>query len=57
MKKEDAIKRMGSQSALAKLLNIKQAAVAQWGDTLPQQRIWQLMLIRPEWFKKENNYD
>ena len=55
MKKEDAIKRMGSQSALAKLLNIKQAAVAQWGDTLPQQRIWQLMLIRPEWFKKENN--
>jgi DNA-binding transcriptional regulator YdaS (Cro superfamily) len=46
-----AIKLAGSRSALARLLNISQPAVSQWGVNLPQARVWQLKILRPEWFK------
>jgi DNA-binding transcriptional regulator YdaS (Cro superfamily) len=49
MNKEKAIKLAGSQTDLAKLLGIKQSAVSQWKD-IPQARIWQLKLLKPEWF-------
>jgi DNA-binding transcriptional regulator Cro len=39
----------GSQVELAKLLGISQAAVSQW-KKVPQQRIWQLQLLKPSWF-------
>ena len=39
----------GSQDELAKLLGISQAAVSQW-KTVPQARVWQLKLLRPDWF-------
>ena len=42
----------GSQSELAKLLGIKQPSVAQW-KTVPKARVWQLQLLKPEWFTKE----
>ena len=49
MNKEKAIKLAGSQIALAKLLGIKQSAVSQW-KYIPQARIWQLKLLKPDWF-------
>jgi hypothetical protein len=50
MDKEHTIKLAGSAAALAKMLGITAAAVSQW-KKIPQARIWQLMLLRPEWFK------
>lgn len=50
MSKEHFIRLAGSQRKLADLLGISQAAVAQW-KTVPKARIWQLQLLRPEWFK------
>jgi predicted transcriptional regulator len=49
MEKQQLIKLAGSQSDLAKLLGISQAAVSQW-KKVPQARIWQLKLLKPEWF-------
>jgi predicted transcriptional regulator len=49
MSKEHFIHLAGSQRALAELLGISQAAVSQWKD-VPQARIWQLKVLRPEWF-------
>jgi predicted transcriptional regulator len=51
MNKQDFIKLAGSQSELAKLLGISQPAVAAWVE-VPQARIWQLKVLRPEWFKE-----
>ena len=51
MNKDKFIALAGSQSELAKLLGIKQPAVAQW-KAVPIARIWQLKLLKPEWFDK-----
>ncbi len=37
--------------ALASLLGISQAAISQWGDRVPENRVWQLKVLKPEWFK------
>jgi len=49
MDKNKFIALAGSQIELAKLLGISQAAVSQW-KTVPQARIWQLKLLKPDWF-------
>jgi predicted transcriptional regulator len=49
MDKNKFIALAGSQDELAKLLGISQAAVSQW-KTVPKARIWQLKLLKPEWF-------
>jgi predicted transcriptional regulator len=51
MEKTTAIKLAGSQTALASLLGISQAAISQWGDRVPENRVWQLKVLKPEWFK------
>ena len=51
MTKEQAIKLAGSQVELALMLGISQAAVSQWGVNVPEMRVWQLKVIKPEWFK------
>lgn len=53
MTKQDAIQKAGSTQALADLLKISRPAISQWGETIPQARIWQLMALRPEWFRSE----
>jgi len=50
MKTQEAIDRAGSTKALAELLGITSGAVSQWGDDMPEGRLWQLRVIRPEWF-------
>jgi DNA-binding transcriptional regulator YdaS (Cro superfamily) len=52
MKKEFAIQKAGSASALANILGISRAAISQWGSDVPMARVWQLMAIKSEWFSK-----
>jgi hypothetical protein len=52
MTKDQAIALAGTSMALAKMLGIQRQAVSQWGDEIPQARLWQLKVLRPEWFKK-----
>jgi hypothetical protein len=49
MTKEQAIKLAGSGAMLARLLGITSAAITQW-KTIPKQRLYQLQVIKPEWF-------
>jgi predicted transcriptional regulator len=51
MSKEDAILKAGSQAALARLLGVTRGAVSQW-KRMPNGRLYQLMVIRPEWFDR-----
>lgn len=51
MNTQHAIKQAGSATALASLLGITPAAISQWGEQVPQQRQWQLRVLRPEWFE------
>jgi DNA-binding transcriptional regulator YdaS (Cro superfamily) len=53
MTKEQLIKLAGSQSELARLLGISKPAVCQW-KVVPQARVWQLTLLRPNWFLTED---
>ena len=51
MTKDEAIKRAGSQAALARLLGVTRGAVWQWKE-IPDGRLYQLMVLRPEWFDR-----
>jgi biotin operon repressor len=49
MTKQELIQLAGSQSELARLLNISRAAVCLW-KIVPELRMRQLRDLRPEWF-------
>jgi len=49
---EQAITLAGSKAALARILGVTRGAVGQW-TRLPQGRLYQLMVVRPEWFKSQ----
>lgn len=51
METTEAIKLAGSQCELARILGITQSAVAQWGAMVPAARVWQLKVLRPDWFR------
>lgn len=55
MDKETAIKLAGGVSELAKLFDppLTPSAVSQWGDKLPELRVFQLRQIRPRWFNRD----
>ncbi len=53
METKTAIDLAGSATALATMLGITVSAVSQWGDTIPESRIWQLRVLRPEWFTEK----
>jgi DNA invertase Pin-like site-specific DNA recombinase len=48
------IKKVGSQSELARLLGVKRTTVWLWKKTgkVPQSRIWQIQLNHPELLKE-----
>lgn len=50
MKTKQAIERAGTATALAQILGISPGAVSQWGEDVPDRRVWQLRVLRPEWF-------
>jgi len=49
MDKQKAIKLAGSASKLARLLGISRQSVNSW-VVIPKGRVWQLRVMRPEWF-------
>ena len=51
MKTDNAITLAGTAKALADLLEITPSAVSQWGEDVPESRIWQLKVLKPEWFE------
>jgi hypothetical protein len=55
MEKSTAIRLAGSQTKLAAILGISQAAIAQWGEDVPVMRIYQLKALRLKWFKSEKS--
>jgi hypothetical protein len=50
MNKRYFINKAGSINKLAALLGINRQAVSAWKDEIPNGRIWQLRVLRPEWF-------
>jgi transcriptional repressor of cell division inhibition gene dicB len=57
MKTEQAIQKAGTVKALAELLGITSSAISQWGDEVPETRIWQLRVLRPAWFEEEKQWN
>lgn len=55
MFKQEAIDFAGGQGRLADLLGITTAAISQWGDEVPEARVWQLRVLCPEWFKTKRS--
>lgn len=47
MEKAEAIKLFGTAAALAEALGISRSAVAQWGETVPKLREFQIRELRP----------
>ena len=52
MTTSDAVAFFGSATKLARALGIKPAAISQWGENVPQPRVWQLQVMKPSWFRK-----
>ena len=52
MKTSQAIEKAGTAAALASILEITPGAVSQWGAEVPKPRVWQLKVLRPEWFRE-----
>ncbi|WP_399677187.1 Cro/CI family transcriptional regulator [Xenophilus sp.] len=50
MKTADAIDKAKTAAALADMLGITPSAVSQWGDEVPEARVWQLRVLKPDWF-------
>lgn len=53
MNKQTALTLAGGAARLAELLGITTGAVSQWGDVVPESRVWQLKVQRPEWFAEQ----
>jgi DNA-binding transcriptional regulator YdaS (Cro superfamily) len=52
MDKQTAIKLAGSSKKLAELLGITKGAVTNWKENkIPKGRVFQLMVMKPDWFK------
>jgi DNA-binding transcriptional regulator YdaS (Cro superfamily) len=50
MDTKTAIEKAGTAVALARLLGISRQAITQWGEQVPQARLWQLKVLKPDWF-------
>jgi DNA-binding transcriptional regulator YdaS (Cro superfamily) len=52
MNKKHAIELAGDTKKLAQILGITVFAIYQWGEEVPKMRVFQLMALKPEWFKQ-----
>ena len=50
MDKKYFINKAGSINKLSAILGINRQAITKWKDQIPEGRIWQLRVLRPEWF-------
>ena len=55
MEKQRAIELAGSASKLAKLLGVERQSVHKW-KLIQQGRVWQLKVLKPEWFDKTSRF-
>ncbi|MBT2322548.1 hypothetical protein J7E62_09340 [Variovorax paradoxus] len=53
MKTQFAIDKAGTAKALAAIFGITPGAISQWGEDVPELRVFQLRELRPEWFAAE----
>lgn len=53
MDTQQAIRLAGGATALAELLDITPSAISQWDESVPEARVWQLKVLKPEWFEKK----
>jgi len=52
-----AIALAGTQSKLARILGVSRAVVHAWKKRkLPDMRVWQLKVIKPEWFDEKPRF-
>lgn len=51
MKTSDVIAHFGTQERVAEALGISQAAVSQWGETVPKLRAFELEQITNGWLR------
>jgi len=52
-----AIELAGTQSKLARILGIPRGVVHAWTKRgIPQMRVWQLRVLRPEWFDEKPRF-
>jgi hypothetical protein len=51
MKKTELFKLAGGKRQAVYLLGISTQAVAKWGDDVPELRVFQLKVLRPQWFE------
>lgn len=57
MKTQQAIDLAGNAASLARLLGITPSAITQWGENVPEKRVWQMRLLKPNWFCKAKQED
>lgn len=50
MQTKTAITLAGSTTALAELLGISLSAISQWGENVPELRVYKLRELKPDWF-------
>jgi len=51
IKKKEILAKAGSSIAVAHLLGISPAAISRWKTFIPAARVWQLRVLKPQWFK------
>ena len=50
VKTTDVLANAGGRRKLAELLGVTTQALYLWGDDVPELRVYQLRVLRPEWF-------
>ena len=50
MQTKTAITLAGNATELAEILNITLSAISQWGENIPELRVYKLRELRPDWF-------
>lgn len=53
MKTATAIEKAAGVKHLADLLGITSSAISQWDEDMPQARVWQLRVLKPDWFEDD----
>lgn len=53
MRTDEAIRKAKGRNNLAKILGITGSAVSQWGETIPELRMYQLRRKKPHWFRAQ----
>ena len=56
MNKQYFIQQAGSINKLAAILGINRQAITKWKDEIPEGRVWQLRVLKPDWFISQEDF-